>query len=128
VRVLFDQETPVPLRQLLPGHEVSTAYERGWSTLKNGELLSAAEVQGFHVLVTTDQNLRYQQNLASRSMRDPRARDDELAAHPRRGGSRCGRHCCGRPWIVRGDFHPVSRGARPLSAILRACIRESCSR
>jgi predicted nuclease of predicted toxin-antitoxin system len=68
VRILFDQGTPAPLRHLLPNHEVSTAYERGWSTLKNGELLAAAEDQGFQVLVTTDTNLKYQQNLASRSI------------------------------------------------------------
>ena len=68
MRVLFDQGTPAPLRQLLPGHEVATAYERGWSTLKNGELLAAAETQGFQVLVTTDTNLKYQQNLASRTI------------------------------------------------------------
>jgi hypothetical protein len=59
---------PGALRQLLVGHDVSTAYECGWSTLKNGELLSAAELEGFEVLVTTDKNLRYQQNLASRSI------------------------------------------------------------
>ena len=63
MRVLFDQGTPVPLRQLLSPHQMETAYERGWNTLKNGELLSAAEQEGFEVLVTTDQNLRYQQNL-----------------------------------------------------------------
>ncbi len=47
-------------------HVVATAYEPGWSTLKNGELLQAAEAAGFEVLVTTDTNLKYQQNLASR--------------------------------------------------------------
>jgi len=47
-------------------HEVTTAYERDWSGLKNGELLDAAEKQGFEVLVTTDSNLKYQQNLKSR--------------------------------------------------------------
>ena len=66
MRVLFDQGTPAPLRLLLPDHEVSTAYERGWSTLRNGELLTAAEGQGFQVLVTTDTNLKYQQNLTPR--------------------------------------------------------------
>jgi metallophosphoesterase superfamily enzyme len=45
---------------------VVTAYELGWSALKNGELLAAAELQGFQVLVTTDTHLKYQQNLASR--------------------------------------------------------------
>ena len=45
-----------------------TAYERGWSTLKNGELLANAAAQGFQVFVTTDANLKYQQNLAFRSI------------------------------------------------------------
>jgi Domain of unknown function (DUF5615) len=66
VRVLFDQGTPVPLRQALKTHEVVTAYERGWSTLKNGELLETAERAGFSVLVTTDLNLKHQQNLKGR--------------------------------------------------------------
>jgi predicted nuclease of predicted toxin-antitoxin system len=66
VRVLFDQGTPEPLRQFLTRHEVVTAHERGWSTLKNGELLDVAEKDNFVVLVTTDANLKYQQNLESR--------------------------------------------------------------
>jgi hypothetical protein len=68
VRVLFDQGTPVPLRHALAGHSVSTAYELGWATLKNGELLTSAEEKGFEVLVTTDTNLRYQQNLSARKI------------------------------------------------------------
>jgi hypothetical protein len=68
MRVLFDQGTPVPLRRALVPHEVETAFERGWSTLKNGDLLDAAERAGFDVLVTTDLNLKYQQNLTSRRM------------------------------------------------------------
>ena len=67
MRVLFDQGTPAPLRGALTAHVVSTAYEMGWSTLSNGDLLDAAEVQ-FDVFVTTDQNLRYQQNLAGRRL------------------------------------------------------------
>ena len=39
MKILFDQGTPVPLRHLLPGHEVCTAYEMGWSALLNGELI-----------------------------------------------------------------------------------------
>lgn len=66
MRVLFDQGTPVPLRRHLVTHEVETAYELGWSALKNGELLTQAEGAGFDVLITTDQNLRYQQNLVGR--------------------------------------------------------------
>ncbi len=68
MRVLFDQGTPVPLPHALAGHSVSTAYELGWATLKNGELLTSAEEKGFEVLVTTDTNLRYQQNLSARKI------------------------------------------------------------
>ena len=66
MRVLFDQGTPEPLRHVLTRHEIATAYERGWSQLTNGELLDAAEKDGYAVLVTTDSNLRYQQNLERR--------------------------------------------------------------
>jgi hypothetical protein len=66
VRILFDQGTPVPLREALTQHEVATAYEQGWSQLTNGELLDAAERGGFEVFVTTDSRLRYQQNLTTR--------------------------------------------------------------
>jgi len=68
MRVLFDQGTPVPLRRHLPNHRVGTAYERGWSELRNGTLLDRAEAEGFEVLVTTDQSLRHQQNLAGRRL------------------------------------------------------------
>jgi predicted nuclease of predicted toxin-antitoxin system len=68
LKILFDQGTPVPLRDFLSGHTVSTAYEVGWSTLKNGELLRAAEAEGFEVFVTTDSHLKDQQNLAERKM------------------------------------------------------------
>lgn len=54
------------MRHHLAHHEVATAYERGWSMLKNGELLDAAETSGATVLVTTDADLKYQQNLKSR--------------------------------------------------------------
>jgi predicted nuclease of predicted toxin-antitoxin system len=61
MKILFDQGTPVPLRRHLPRHDVATAAEMDWSQLTNGELLAAATEAGFEVLVTTDQNLRYQQ-------------------------------------------------------------------
>jgi len=64
--ILFDQGTPVPLRTHLVGHEVRTAAEQSWDRLKNGDLLSAAEKAGFELLLTTDRNLPYQQNLAGR--------------------------------------------------------------
>jgi hypothetical protein len=68
VRVLFDQGTPVPLRWFLTNHIVTTVFELGWSTLQNGELLRQAELAGYEVFVTTDQNLRYQQNIADRNL------------------------------------------------------------
>jgi hypothetical protein len=68
MRVLFDQATPVPIRSYLIGHEVRTAAQQGWDTLQNGELLLAAEAAGFEVLLTTDKNMRYQQNLARRKI------------------------------------------------------------
>lgn len=67
MRILFDQGTPAPLRRDLAGHDVSTAYEMGWAELRNGDLLAAAE-QRFDVMVTTDQSLRHQQNLAARKL------------------------------------------------------------
>ena len=68
MRVLFDQATPVPIRPHLEGHEVRTATQKGWNTLKNGELLAAAETAGFDVLLTTDKNIRYQQDLSRRKI------------------------------------------------------------
>jgi hypothetical protein len=65
VRILFDQGTPAPLRKFLSSHQVETVFERRWSTLTNGDLLIAAEREGFEVFVTTDRNLRYQQNLGA---------------------------------------------------------------
>lgn len=67
VKVLFDQGTPVPLRRELTGHTVSTAFEMGWSELGNGDLIAVAE-SAFDALITTDQNLRYQQNLRDRTL------------------------------------------------------------
>jgi hypothetical protein len=55
------------LRRALSAHSVSTAYEVGWHELDNGELLKAAEQQ-FDALVTTDKNLRYQQDLKQQRM------------------------------------------------------------
>ena len=69
MRILFDQGTPVPLRRHLHPHQVDTAAEKGWSELENGELLSASEGDGYECLITTDQNLQYQQNLDGRKIK-----------------------------------------------------------
>ena len=68
MRVLFDQGTPAPLHAFLTGHTVRTAKAEGWATFRNGDLLTAAEAAGFDVLVTTDKNIRYQQNLTGRTI------------------------------------------------------------
>jgi hypothetical protein len=67
VKILFDHGTPAPLRRALGGHSVSTAAEMGWSEIDNGRLLSVAEIE-FDAIVTTDQSMRYQQNLAARRL------------------------------------------------------------
>jgi hypothetical protein len=66
MRILFDQGTPVPIRRYLQRHEIRTAAQEGWDRLTNGELLDVAENRGFDIFLTTDKNIRYQQNLASR--------------------------------------------------------------
>ena len=66
MRVLFDNGTPRGVASALPGHVVEEARLHGWDTLRNSELLDAAEAAGFELLLTTDRNIRYQQNLAGR--------------------------------------------------------------
>jgi hypothetical protein len=92
VRILFDQGTPIPIRNYLLGHEVYTAAEKGWSTLSNGELLDAADKE-FDVLVTTDQALKSQQDLSRYKLAivvPPFASWPKLQPHADRIGSRIG--------------------------------------
>lgn len=63
MRILLDECVPRPLRRELTDYEVRTVVEMGWSGKKNGELLQLMAQESFTVLLTTDQNLRYQQNL-----------------------------------------------------------------
>lgn len=62
MRILFDACCPRPLRKYLPNHEVVTAQEMGWGELKNGKLLEQAQAQ-FGVMLSTDSNIEYQQEL-----------------------------------------------------------------
>jgi hypothetical protein len=66
--ILFDHGTPRGIARFLVGHTIREAKAQGWDRLTNGELLSAAEGSGFEALVTTDRNIRYQQNLAHRKI------------------------------------------------------------
>src|ERR1700675_3437354 len=62
----FDHGTLAPLRSFLPRHAVKKTQDLGWDTFNNGELSRAAEEAAFEVFLTTDKNIRYQQNLAER--------------------------------------------------------------
>lgn len=68
MKILFDANTPAPLAAFLKRHQVTRTDELGWQGLENGQLLDAAEQAGFAILVTCDQNVRYQQNLSGRSL------------------------------------------------------------
>lgn len=64
MRILLDESLPKELQSELPGHEVRTVQEMGWSSLKNGELLSRGAGH-FDAFLTADQNIQYQQNLST---------------------------------------------------------------
>ena len=62
MRILFDECVPKRLYKLLPGHDIKTVQEAGWTGVKNGELLKKAS-ESFEVLISVDRNLAFQQNL-----------------------------------------------------------------
>ncbi len=69
MKIILDESTPQKLRLLIEAsHEVVTTWFQRWSGMKNGALLSAAEEAGFDLFITADQELSYQQNLASRKI------------------------------------------------------------
>jgi len=68
MRILFDNGTPRGPCRFLAGHTVVEARAQGWEELANGELIAAAEQAGFDLMVTTDKNIRYQQNLVVRRL------------------------------------------------------------
>lgn len=67
MKVLIDECLPRGLKRLISGYECFTVREMGWSGRKNGELLSLAD-QRFDVLLTIDQGLQFEQNLANRNL------------------------------------------------------------
>jgi hypothetical protein len=67
-RVLCDENLPHKLRTLLPEHDIFTVAFMGWVGVKNGELLVAAERDGFDVLITSDQGFPHQQNMTDRRL------------------------------------------------------------
>ncbi len=67
MHVLLDECVPRALRNDIPGHEVKTIAEMGWSGIKNGELLQRAASK-FDLLLTVESNLEYQQNFTGLSL------------------------------------------------------------
>jgi hypothetical protein len=65
-RILLDEGVPVGVRSLIVGYSVEAVPEIGWAGLTNGDLIRAAEEAGFTIIITCDQNIRYQQNLTGR--------------------------------------------------------------
>jgi len=68
VRILFDNGAPNAIVKILVGHEVTFSRAIGWHEFRNGELILQAEEAGYDLLLTTDKNIRYQQNLLRRKI------------------------------------------------------------
>lgn len=68
MKIILDESVPQKLRLLIEGHTVVTVAFQGWSGLKNGALLKAAEEAGYELFITADQEIRYQQNFTGRKM------------------------------------------------------------
>jgi hypothetical protein len=68
MRILFDQGVPRGLAASLGSHDVTEARKLKWERISNGVLLKLVEEAGFNLLLTTDKNVRYQQNLADRKI------------------------------------------------------------
>jgi len=64
MKILLDECVPWPMHRLLAQHYVTSVQAQGWNGVRNSELLRRAEAE-FDVFITSDQNIRYQQNLAS---------------------------------------------------------------
>jgi predicted nuclease of predicted toxin-antitoxin system len=62
MRILLDECVPWPMRHLFREHECTNVQKRGWKGTKNGALLALAASE-FDLFITSDQNIRYQQNL-----------------------------------------------------------------
>lgn len=68
MKILFDNGTPKPIADFLIGHEITFVRQIGWHEMENGELIQRAEAAGYDVLLSTDKNIRYQQNLSLRKI------------------------------------------------------------
>jgi hypothetical protein len=128
--ILFDQGTPVPLRRFLTGHAWASAYERGWSSVTNGDLILLAEQEGFELLISINTNLRVQRKLQSRSLTIlvltttswPQL---HLATASPGHRQHRGRDLGGRAWERSRAGHSLSRLVAAASADRGLCSRSS---
>jgi len=67
MKILLDECVPWPMSRLLPMHSVTSVQAQGWSGIRNSELLHRAEAE-FDLFITSDQNIRYQQNLSGQNI------------------------------------------------------------
>ena len=67
MKILLDECVPWPMHRLLTKHTCTSVQAQGWSGIRNGDLLQRAEGE-FDLFITSDQNIRYQQNLAGRAI------------------------------------------------------------
>ena len=95
MRIIFDNGTPRGVATALAGHTVEEARSRGWDILRNGELLDAAETAGFEVFLTTDRNIRYQQNLTGRKIAIVVLGKRPMEAHQKEAFGDCRGRGCG---------------------------------
>lgn len=64
MKLLLDENLPKSLKEHFVEHEIYTVRDMGWNGAKNGELLKLMIADDFHVLITFDKNLQFQQNFA----------------------------------------------------------------
>lgn len=67
MKIVIDECVPHIVKKRLPQREIKTVQEMGWAGVKNGELLKLIEAE-FDIFITSDKNLRYQQNLQNRNI------------------------------------------------------------
>lgn len=88
MRILLDECVPWPMHKLLVGHLCTTAQREGWGGLKNGDLIQMAQAE-FDLFITSDQNIRYQQNLRSRHIAVLEVSTNDLRRIQRAGALLC---------------------------------------
>lgn len=68
MKILLDECLPLDFRHSFPDHDAHSAEWAGLKGKKNGELLRDAELAGYEVILTVDQGIPHQQNLAGRRL------------------------------------------------------------